>query len=201
MTAASTPLSVWYLMRGSGLVALVLFSTTIALGVVGVKRWQSSRWSRVVTAGLHRNVALLASCFLAIHVFTAVVDQFVGLGWLGVIVPFRSTYRPLWVGLGALAFDIVLAVMATSMLRRHVRFRTWRLVHWGTWVMWPVALAHAFGAGSDRASFGLVVSLGCVALVGAAAVWRLVPSRPTPIPTPTPTPVPVRPLATSRSSS
>jgi len=200
MTLATTPLSVWYLMRGSGLVALILFSMTIGLGVVGVKRWQSSRWSRLVTAGLHRNVALLALCFLAIHVVTAVVDQFVGLGWLGVIVPFKSAYRPLWVGLGVVAFDIVLAVMATSLLRRHVRFRTWRLVHWGTWVMWPVALVHALGAGTDRVSFGLFVSLGCVALVGAAAVWRLIPDRAVPDRTTPPRP-PARPLATARSSS
>ena len=177
MILTSTPLSVWYLIRGSGLVALVLFSSTIALGVVGVRRWQSSRWARVVTAGLHRNLALLASCFLAIHVVTAVVDSFVGLGWIGVIVPFRSTYRPLWVGMGVLAFDLVLAVMATSLLRRHLAARSWRLVHWLTWLMWPIAVVHGLGSGTDHRSFGLYVCLACIAVVAAAGLWRLTPVR------------------------
>ena len=115
IAAAGTPAFVWYLMRGSGLVALVLLSVTVALGVVGVKRWGSTRWPRIVTAGLHRNVSLLAVCFLAVHIITAVVDNWIGLRWFGVVVPFQSTYRPIWVGMGALTLDLLIAVMATSL--------------------------------------------------------------------------------------
>lgn len=213
MTLATTSLSVWYLMRGSGLVALVLFSVAVALGVVGVRRWQSSRWSRLVTSGLHRNVALVATLFLAIHVVTAVMDRYIGLSWLGTLVPFHSTYRPLWVGLGVIAFDLVLAVTATSLLRRRLHYRTWRYVHFGTWIMWPIAVGHALGAGTDRLSFAMVVTVACLALVGSAAAWRLwptaegrppvAPARPvapvrriTPAP---PAPVPARQLVTTRS--
>jgi predicted ferric reductase len=178
MILATTSLSVWYAMRATGLVSLILFSLTVALGVVGVKRWQSSRWSRLVTSGLHRNLSLLATAFVAVHVVTAVADSYIGLDWLGILVPFRSAYRPLAVGMGVVAFDLVLAVMATSLLRRHLAHRTWRLVHWLTWVLWPVAVLHAVGAGTDRLHVGLWVTLACVALVGAAAVWRLQPVRP-----------------------
>jgi len=149
---AGTPAFVWYLMRGSGLVALVLLSVTVALGVVGVKRWGSTRWPRIVTAGLHRTVSLLAVCFLAVHIVTAVLDGWIGLSWFGAIIPFQSTYRPIWVGMGALTFDLLIAVMATSLLRRHLSHRTWRLVHWTTWLMWPLALVHALGSGSDIGS-------------------------------------------------
>jgi sulfoxide reductase heme-binding subunit YedZ len=177
IATAGTPAFVWYLMRGSGLVALVLLSVTVALGVVGVKRWGSTHWPRIVTAGLHRNVSLLAVCFLAVHIITAVLDNWIGLRWFGVVIPFQSTYRPIWVGMGALTLDLLIAVMATSLLRRHISRRAWRLVHWTTWVLWPLALVHALGSGTDIGSgwaLGIVVT--CVAMVVIALVWRVQPA-------------------------
>lgn len=174
MTAARTPLWVWYLMRGSGLVALVLLSLSVALGVVGVARWQSARWPRLVTAGLHRSLPLLALVFLGLHVGTALVDSFVGLHWIGAVLPFVSTYRPFWVGLGVLGGDLMLAVVATSLLRRHLGHRAWRAVHWTTWALWPLALFHSLGSGTDaRTPWDLGVTAACLATVGAAATWRL----------------------------
>jgi predicted ferric reductase len=177
MATAGTPTFVWYLMRGSGLVALVLLSLTVALGVVGVKRWGSTRWPRIVTAGLHRTVSLLAVCFLGVHIITAVIDGWIGLNWFGAVIPFQSTYRPIWVGMGALTFDLLIAVMATSLLRRHLSRRTWRLVHWTTWLMWPLALVHALGSGSDIGSgWALGIGVSCVAMVLLALVWRVRPA-------------------------
>jgi methionine sulfoxide reductase heme-binding subunit len=163
----------WYVVRGTGLVALVLLSLAVSLGVVGARHWRSPRWPAFVTAGLHRSVALMAVCFLAVHVGTAVLDQWIGLGWVDVLVPFRSPYRPLWVGLGTVAFDIGVAVVATSLLRGHLSRRLWRTVHWGAWLLWPLAVAHGLGAGSDsRSGWGLAVLASCVGLVVAAAIWR-----------------------------
>lgn len=176
--ATATPLFVWYLMRGSGLVALVLITATVALGVVGVTRLKSPRWPQLVTAGLHKNLSLLAATFLAVHIATAVIDQWVGLGWIGLVVPFQSHYRPLWLGLGVLAIDPLIAVIATSLLRRHIPYRAWRLVHWSTWAMWPLAVAHGLGSGTDSHSgIGLGIELACIATVAAAAVWRVVYHR------------------------
>lgn len=171
---STTPLWVWYLMRASGLVALVLLSASVALGVVGVARWRSVRWPRLVTAGLHRTLPLLALVFLAVHVGTAIVDSFVGLHWVGVVLPFVSTYRPFWVGLGVLAGDLMLAVVATSLLRRHLGYPAWRAVHWATWVLWPLALFHSLGSGTDaRTPWDIGVTAVCLATVGAAGLWRL----------------------------
>lgn len=183
--ALETPLWVWYLMRGSGLVALVLLSLVVALGVVGATRWQSARWPRLVTAGLHRNLSLLALCLLAIHVGTALVDGWVGLRWFGAVVPFVATYRPLWVGLGVLAGDLVLAVVVTSLLRRHLGYRSWRAVHRATWLLWPLALAHGLTAGTDALEpWALATTAACAAMVVAAVLWRLhagaAPHEPTP---------------------
>jgi methionine sulfoxide reductase heme-binding subunit len=172
--ASTTPEFVWYLMRGSGLVALLLFTLTVTLGVVGVTRLQSPRWPRLVTGELHRNVALLATCFLALHVGTALVDSWVGLGWIGALVPFHSKYRPLWLGFGVLSFDLFLAILASSLLRRRVGARVWRLIHWGTWAMWPLALIHALGSGTDSThGWGFAICVICIATVGSALIWRV----------------------------
>ncbi|HEX4218036.1 MAG TPA: hypothetical protein VHZ02_06695, partial [Acidimicrobiales bacterium] len=84
---------------------------------------------------------------------------------------------PVWVGMGALALDLLIAVMATSLLRRRIGRRTWRLVHWSTWALWPVALAHALGSGTDVGSgWALGIVVACVVMVLAATVWRVRPA-------------------------
>ena len=106
MILAATSKSDWFLMRGTGLVTLLLFTFAVALGIAGAARPRSSRSARVVTSGMHRNLALLAVCFLTVHVVTAVLDSFVHLSWFDVILPFASAYRPVWIGLGVLSVDL-----------------------------------------------------------------------------------------------
>ena len=112
------------------------------------------------------------------HVLTAVVDTFAPIRLVDAVVPFVSAYRPLWVGLGALALDLLLAIAVTSVMRHRIGFRGWRTVHWLSYACWPVALVHGLGAGTD-ASLGwmVVLSLACVAAVVAALVWRVLRVR------------------------
>lgn len=179
MNAVVTTPADWYLLLGSGLVTLILCSLTVCLGVIGVRRWGSPLWPRVLTARLHRSIALLTVCFLVVHITTAVLDQWVGLGWADVLVPFCSPYRPVAVGFGTLALDLLVAVTLTSLFRRRLGHRLWRAVHWSAWLLWPLAVAHGLSAGTDTGSdWGLAVCLGCISLVLAAAIWRMVGSRP-----------------------
>ncbi len=179
MTAATLgpagPSPLWYLTRGTGLVALILLSASVVLGVVNVSRWGPTRWPRFATAGLHRNVSLLVVVVLAVHIVTAEADTFAPVGWLAVVVPFGSTYRPVWLGLGTLAFDLVLALVVTSLLRHRLGYRAWRAVHWAAYLSWPVAVVHGLGTGTDtRLGWVLLVDVGCVAGVVVALGWRLV---------------------------
>lgn len=174
LSASATPAFVWYLMQGSGYVALILLTAAVCLGVVGVTRLQSPRWPRLLTGELHRNVALIASAFVALHIGTALIDSWVGLRWMGVVVPFLSTYRPVWIGLGVVAFDLLLAIVLSSLLRKRIGTRLWRLLHWGSWILWPVALIHAFGSDSGSAhGWALGICLACLGSFGAAVTWRV----------------------------
>jgi sulfoxide reductase heme-binding subunit YedZ len=174
LVAASNSKALWYLARGTGLVALLLLTATIVLGVIGANRWSSRAWPRMVTGSLHKNLSLLAVAFLAVHILTVVTDSFVTITWLNAFVPFTGTYRPLWLGLGAVAGDLLLALIVTSLARRVIGVRTWRAVHWLAYACWPVALAHGLGTGTDRQQpWALAVYLACVAAVVAAVAWRL----------------------------
>lgn len=88
-------------------------------------------------------------CFLAVHVFTSVIDTFVPVGAAAAVVPFASGYSPLWVGLEAIASDLVLAVVGTSLLRDHIPANWGRGVHWLVYASFPFAVAHTVGAGTD----------------------------------------------------
>ena len=89
-------------------------------------------------------------------------------------MPFHSGYRPIWVGLGAVAFDLVLAVIITSLLRVRIGYSRWRWVHMLTYAMWPIALVHGLGTGSDtRSSWMWWVDGVCTFVVLTSVVIRL----------------------------
>jgi DMSO/TMAO reductase YedYZ heme-binding membrane subunit len=174
LAAAGNGTMLWYLTRSLGVGALVLLTASVALGVLTATRWRSERWPRFVTTGLHRNLTLLAICFVAGHVATTVADGYTPIGVKDAFIPFLSSYRPVWLGLGAVASDLLLALVVTSLLRARIGYRAWRYVHWLAYVSWPVALVHALGTGSD-AAFGWmrivgVVSIAVVVLAGLARV-------------------------------
>ena len=164
----------WYLTRATGLVALILLTATIVLGIIGTARAASPRWPRLVTAGLHRNLALTATALVAVHVVTTITDPFVSISLVAAFVPFASSYRPIWLSLGALAFDLMLAVLITSLVRDRLSHRAWRAVHLLVYVCWPVALWHGLGTGTDtKLVWVLALNLICVLSVIAAVWWRL----------------------------
>jgi len=165
---------VWYLMRGSGVVSLLLLTAVSALGMATVSRWRPGRVPRFVTLGLHRNLSLLALVFLGIHVVTAVIDPDATVRAVAVFVPALSGRYGIWLGLAALALDLVIALVVTSLLRQRLPERVWRSVHWSAYLAWPVALVHGVGMGTDNgATWMLAVDAACIALFGAAIALRL----------------------------
>ena len=125
LLAVSTPSAFWYLTRGTGVVALLLLTVVVLLCVSGATRWRTERLPRFVVAGLHRNLTLLSLIFIVVHVLTTVADGYAPVGLTAAIIPFTSPYRPFWLGLGAVAFDLLLALTATSLLRARI-FGAWR---------------------------------------------------------------------------
>jgi sulfoxide reductase heme-binding subunit YedZ len=170
--AAAGPSAYWYLTRGTGAVALVLLTASVVLGVLDSIRFASApRWPRFAIDAMHRDVSLLVIVFLAVHIITSVLDSFAPVKLVDAFIPLTSSYRPLWLGLGALSFDLLLALVVTSLMRRRLGFRTWRRIHWLAYASWPVAVLHGLGTGSDTKVWWM---LGLTAICSAAvliAVW------------------------------
>ena len=90
---------------------LGMLSAVVMLGVAYAAGWGNRIVPRIVTSGLHRRLAILTLVFLVLHIGTTVIDGYVPVSWWDVVVPFGSAYQPLWIGLAALAFDLLLAIM------------------------------------------------------------------------------------------
>jgi predicted ferric reductase len=173
VVTSSTPL--WYATRATGLVALVLLTLSMALGLLSSVRFARPGWPRFVTLGLHRNVSLLALAFTVVHILTSVLDGFVHIPIQDAVIPFISSYRPLWTGLGAISFDLMLALIVTSLLRTRMTYRSWQIVHWGAYLCWPIAVVHGLGTGTDTPARWVLVLTGlCVAAIAALTIWRLI---------------------------
>lgn len=172
--------ALWYASRATGLVSLTLLTATMVLGLLGAGRVAWAGWPRFAMTSLHRNLSLLTVGFLAVHVAGAVIDPYAGIRWLDAVLPFGSVYKPLWVGLGAVALDLVLAMIVTSLLRARIGLRTWRVLHMTAYACWPVALAHGLGVGGADTHRVLVLTVDAVCLlaVAVALAVRLTTSHP-----------------------
>ncbi len=172
--AATQSAALWYASRAFGVVSLALLSVVMILGVLVNRRERLPGLPAFAVTGLHRNASLLALAFIVVHVVTVVVDPFVSVSAAAVLIPFVSAYQPFWLGLGAITFDLVAALIITSLVRYSLPRRAWRGIHWLAYAAWPVALVHGIGASPDLRWGGLLaVTIVCCAGVGAAVVWRI----------------------------
>jgi sulfoxide reductase heme-binding subunit YedZ len=172
VATATSPL--WFATRATGLIALVLLTSTVVLGIVTSVRFASPALPRFVTVSLHRNLSLLTITFTGLHVLTTITDPFASISAFSALIPFTSGYRRIWLGFGAVAFDLLLAVLVTSLLRARIGPRAWRAVHWAGYVCWPVALVHGLGTGTDGAArWVLATTAVCALAVVSSGVWRL----------------------------
>lgn len=174
LAAPQAASALWFLDRATGVVTLVLLTAVLVLGVLTRGGTAPGRLPRFVVAGAHRNIALLTVALLGVHVATSVLDAYAPIRLVDAVVPFVSAYRPVWLGLGALALDLLAAVVVTSLVRARMRRPLWRGIHLTTYAAWPVALLHGLGTGSDvHERWMLMLTAACVVAVVGALLWRL----------------------------
>jgi methionine sulfoxide reductase heme-binding subunit len=163
--------AVWYLMRSMGIVALLLLTVAFGLGIATTNRWRPPGSRLYVTTEMHRYVSLLSVAFVAVHVLTAVVDPDAQVRAVAAVWPFGS---PFSLAFGTISLDLIAAVVITSLGRRRLPFRAWRLIHWSGYAAWPLAFAHTVAMGTDAHLWWLELPvLLCTAAVGALVSWRV----------------------------
>jgi methionine sulfoxide reductase heme-binding subunit len=176
---AFTSSYLWYTTRATGLVALVLFTSVVCLGTFVSNRVGGTNVGRFEFNELHRSISMVAMVFLVIHIVTTIVDSYVPTGWLSAVVPMTSRYERLDVALGTVAFDLMLAVWVSSLMKSRIANGSWRFIHWLSWLAFVAAVVHSFLLGTDaRTGIGLVIVTVCCVAVFVTAIWRFV-KRPT----------------------
>jgi methionine sulfoxide reductase heme-binding subunit len=168
----------WAVTRATALTSIVLLTTTFVLGMLTTARAAETTGGRVVNAALHRTLALLMVCFLSVHIVTAIAETYVNIGWISAVVPFSSTYSRFWIGLGTLGFDIIVALVATSLLRHRLPVRAWRAVHLAAYALWPIALLHGVMSVTADVTLTYAVVAGCTVAGVSALLVRLVRTPP-----------------------
>jgi sulfoxide reductase heme-binding subunit YedZ len=178
--SAIGPSAYWYLSRATGAVALLLLTVSVVLGILGSMRFSSGpRWPRFAIDSLHRDTSLLVIVLIVLHVITSVLDGFAPIKLTDAIIPFATPYRPLWMGIGALSFDLLIALVVTSLLRKRLGYRSWRAIHWLAYASWPIAVLHGLGSGTDAKTWWmLLLTIACVAAVVIAALARIARADP-----------------------
>lgn len=162
----------WYTSRATGIVSVVLLTYVVVVGVLIAGRRKPHGSGSTIFMALHRWVSLGMVVFLGLHITTAIADGYVDMSWLSVVVPFASNYQTIWVGLGTIALDLMLAVLVTSLLRHRLPERAWKAVHWAAYALWPLAVVHGFMMGSAKEWALRLITLAC-GVVGLAAIgWR-----------------------------
>jgi predicted ferric reductase len=169
-----TDQALWAVGRGTGITALAFLTISLGLGIATRSGRPLIVLPRFAVADVHRFAALAGTLLVAMHLALLFLDPYAQLRLTDLLVPFLGAYRPLWLGLGTLGFDVLVVVVISSLLRHRLGVRTFRAVHWLAYALWPIALAHALGNGTDAGHPWFLVFAGCCAITVAAAVtWRL----------------------------
>jgi sulfoxide reductase heme-binding subunit YedZ len=176
--ALTTPY-LWYATRATGIVTMLLFTGVVALGTLVANRVGGTFIGRFEINEVHRSLTMVAMVFLVIHIATTVLDSFVSTGLISAVVPMTSAYKRIPVALGAVAFDLILAVWISSLLKLRIKNQTWRFLHWFSWLAYAISLVHGYLSGTDaHHGLGMALVIGCAGFVALAALWRFL-GRPT----------------------
>ena len=172
MHVSSSP-AIWYATRASGVAAYVVLSLVVSLGLTLGGKAQSRRWPRFSVEDIHRFGGLLVGSLVGIHVLTIAADSYLPFSLTQLLVPFTSTYRPLWTGLGIAAAEILVALAVTNHYRKRMPYRFWRKAHYLNFAVWAFASLHGLFGGTDRGAIWLaILYAAAVATVVTLLVWR-----------------------------
>lgn len=169
----------WYAARAAGIVAYVLLSAVVVLGITMAGKKKLHRWPRFAIEDVHRFGGILVGTFVSIHVVTVAIDSWLPFSIASIVVPFTSRYKPIWVGLGIVAAELLLALAVTNRLRnRRISYRFWRRAHYLNFAVWGTATVHNLGSGTDRSTAWMIaIDTSAIVLVVGAIAWRAFAGR------------------------
>ena len=141
----------WYAARAAGVIAYVLLTAVVLVGLTLAGKLKTKTWPKFAVTDLHRFGSLLVGVFIGLHVLTIALDTYTPFSVTQLVVPFASSYRPVWVALGIVSTELLIAVAVTNALKSRIPYRWWRRAHFATFLVWAGSTVHGIGAGTDSA--------------------------------------------------
>jgi DMSO/TMAO reductase YedYZ heme-binding membrane subunit len=174
MHLTSSPID-WYAARAGGVAAYVLLTLNVSIGLLMTGKKTMKHWPRFALEDVHRFTGILTGTFVVLHITTVAIDSYLPFSPLSLAVPFISTYRPIWIGLGIVAAELLLALAITNHYRNtKLSYRTWRRWHYVNFGVWTAATFHSIGSGTDRSTTWLLaIDAVAVGTVCALTTWRI----------------------------
>jgi len=177
----STNPTFWIEARASGMLALLLLTASVTAGLVLKSRPFGSHLKPATVTDIHRFLALLCLGATAIHGAALLLDSSVHISIVGLLVPGFVPYRPLWVGIGVVAAELMALVYASFSQRKRIGTKTWRRLHWTTYAIFAAMITHGIMSGTDTSQpWALGIYLGAIATTVMATTWRILvpPAKP-----------------------
>jgi methionine sulfoxide reductase heme-binding subunit len=169
----------WYAARAGGVVAYVLLSANVAIGLAMTGKKSMKHWPRFALEDVHRFGGILVGTFLVLHITAVAIDAYLPFSIASLAVPLVAPYRPIWTALGIVAAELLLALAFTNHYRNvAISYGFWRKAHYVNFVVWGAATLHGLGSGTDRSSAWLLAVFAvAVATVCALTTWRVLRRR------------------------
>ena len=176
MLLAST--TAWYAARAGGMVAFVLLTVGVLLGLGLSGRARLKDWPRFALEDVHRFVGLLAGTFVAVHVLVLLLQGYVPFSVADLVIPFAASFKPLPTALGVIAMELMVALALTNRFRRELPYTFWRRAHYANFAVWLFALVHGVASGTDTGTaWGAALYAVSAGAVAGLAVWRFAKQR------------------------
>lgn len=174
MHLTSSPLD-WYAARAGGVLAYVLLSTVVVFGLGMSGKQTLKRWPRFAIEDVHRFLGILTGTFIVTHIVAIAIDAYLPFSLVSLFVPLLSKYRAVWVALGIVAAELLLALAVANHYRdRGLAYQVWRKTHYLNFVVWTAATLHGLGSGTDRSAvWMLAIYAVAIAAVVGLTVWRV----------------------------
>jgi predicted ferric reductase len=164
---------IWYVARAGGVLAYVLITFTVCIGMGLAGRARVPGFPRVAVNDLHRFAGILTGSFIGVHVAGILLDSYVHFSVPQVLIPFAASYRNVAVALGIVAAELLVALAITNRMRKVLPRRVWRRAHYLNFAVWALATIHGITAGTDNATPWMMgIYVAAIATVGGLACWR-----------------------------
>ena len=164
---------VWYAARAGGMLAYLLLSGSVILGLTLSVKAKLPGWPRFAVEDVHRFVGLLTGTFIFIHVGALLVDSYMPFSLTNILVPGTDSYRPVSVAFGIVAAELLAALALTNHYRKALSYRFWRRAHYLNFAVWLLALVHGLAAGTDRNTvWALALYIGTASVIAGLTASR-----------------------------